>query len=143
MRYLYFDVFKDGRSVEEMPLEVLKLENKFAWQSGITDQSPRFSLIIDYTQNTIHGAVVHLSGLDSPAAAEQFTTKILWISHGLADGSILPIENFNSIQKLFNQNGKYKDRSPVVRLKPFNSDPTEVWEFNELVDPMNNIAKFY
>jgi hypothetical protein len=127
MDYLFYDVFKDGKTIADAPLSLFKKESDFAWDSTRRGETVRFFPLATDEQDIINGAVVHLRGIPTPEDADKLKEQVPWIKHGFSNGRVVPIGNFVSVSKLFGQNGKYRGTEPVQRSQPFSTDPCVTW----------------
>lgn len=129
MHALWYDVFKDGKTLDNAPRELLLEENKYAWRSTAEAWCSRFFPLLHDEEPQVRGAVVHLDDIKSHQDLLTMCAEIPWIKHGFADGRALLYGNFVSVQKLFNQNRKYAydNVKHISRLQPFTSDPTVTW----------------
>ncbi|CZR50379.1 uncharacterized protein PAC_00251 [Phialocephala subalpina] len=127
MRALWYDVFKEGKSIADAPPSMLEEENELAWSSNVHENNTRFNTVIVDESEDIAGAVVHLSGIESYSKLLDFISKVPWIQHDFAYGKAFPFGNFVSVQKLFHQDGKYRGVPMIDRPRPFNTSPTITW----------------
>ncbi|KAL4894158.1 hypothetical protein BDV59DRAFT_207208 [Aspergillus ambiguus] len=127
MDYIFYDVFKGGKTLDDAPLALLREETEFAWDSTYKGETTRFFPLITDDQNKINGAVVHWKGIGNPEQADHLRQEVPWIKHGFSDGRVIPIGNFVSVSKLFDQGGKFRRCEPVQRLRPFSTDPCVTW----------------
>lgn len=127
MRALWFDVFHEGTSIADADKEVLLEENTLAWKSNVEAMNTRFFPVIGDDDENIRGAVVHLQGFSDYPSMVAFTKTVPWIKHGVARGGIYPYGNFVSVQRLFGQNGKYRDVKLIERIQRFETSPTFTW----------------
>ncbi|GLB09300.1 hypothetical protein AtubIFM57258_005217 [Aspergillus tubingensis] len=127
MDYLFYDIFKEGKTLDDAPLALLRKESESAWASTNSGETTRFFPSITDEENKVNGAVVHWRGIESPERAESIKQEVPWIKHGFSDAKVIPIGNFTSVSKLFHQGGKYLHCEPVQRLQPFNTDPCVTW----------------
>ncbi|GAT26978.1 similar to An01g08750 [Aspergillus luchuensis] len=107
MDYLFYDIFKEGKTLDDAPLALLRKESEFAWASTTSGETTRFFPSITDEENKVNGAVVHWRGIESPERAESIKQEVPWIKHGFSDAKVIPIGNFTSVSKLFHQGGKY------------------------------------
>lgn len=127
MDYLFYDVFKDGKTIADAPLSLLKKESDFAWDSTQSGETTRFFTLATDQGDQVNGAVVHWKGIRSPEHAHSIRDEVPWIKNGFSDGRVVPIGNFVSVSKLFNQGGKFRGAEPVQRSSAFNTDPCVTW----------------
>lgn len=127
MDYLFYDIFKEGKTLDDAPPALLRKESEFAWASTKSGETTRFFPSITDEENKVNGAVVHWRGIESPERAESIKQEVPWSRHGFSDAKVIPIGNFTSVSKLFQQGGKYLDCEPVQRLQPFSTDPCVTW----------------
>ncbi|KAK4944542.1 hypothetical protein LTR10_015976 [Elasticomyces elasticus] len=127
MRALWYDVFKDGKSIKDAPQDMLAEENDLAWRSNVETMNTRFFTVIQEDNEEVAGAVVHLTDIKDYDSLVDFMGKVPWIVHDFAAGGVFPFTNFVSVQKLFHQNNKYQGIELIKRLKPFTSSPTITW----------------
>lgn len=127
MRALWYDVFNAGKSLAQAPADMLKEENDLAWKSNVEEWNTRFFNVIQNDSEEIAGAVVHLCNFESYEALQEFVRSVPWIKHGFATGKAYPFTNFISVQKLFNQGGKYAGYGLIHRKNPFCTSPTITW----------------
>ncbi|KIX09561.1 uncharacterized protein Z518_00641 [Rhinocladiella mackenziei CBS 650.93] len=127
MRALWYDVFKEGKSLADAPKEMLAEENALAWKSNVETWNTRFFPVIQEDSEDIAGAVVHLTGVENYESLVKFTANVPWIVHDFAAGGVFPFGNFVSVQKLFHQDNKYRGIDLIKRVKPFVSFPTITW----------------
>ncbi|PYH30877.1 uncharacterized protein BO87DRAFT_389847 [Aspergillus neoniger CBS 115656] len=111
MDYLFYDIFKEGKTLDDAPLALLRKESEFAWASTHSGETTRFFPSITDEENK----------------AESIKQEVPWIKHGFSDAKVVPIGNFTSVSKLFHQEGKYLHCEPVQRLQPFATDPCVTW----------------
>ncbi|GKZ70820.1 hypothetical protein AnigIFM50267_006491 [Aspergillus niger] len=123
MDYLFYDIFKEGKTLDDAPPALLRKESEFAWASTKSGETTRFFPSMTDEENKVNGAVVHWRGIESPERAESIKQEVPWIRHGFSDAKVIPIGNFTSVSKLFQQGGKYLHCEPVQRLQPFSTDP--------------------
>lgn len=126
-KYLWYDNFKDGRTILNAPPKVLQEENELAWSTNEDDTAIRFDPVIGEHDEMVRGAVVQLMGWKDYEEAVNACAQIPWVVHGFAEGEVIPYGNFTSVKKLFHQNGRYKDMEPVKRAKDFSGNPNVSW----------------
>lgn len=127
MDFLFYDVFKDGKTLVDAPFGMLKEESEFAWDSTQRGETTRFFPLATDNGDQIHGAVVHWKGIPSLEDARNVRDKVPWVKHGFSNARVVPIGNFQSVSKLFNRGGEFRGALPVQRLEPFNTDPCVTW----------------
>ncbi|RDW79295.1 uncharacterized protein DSM5745_06147 [Aspergillus mulundensis] len=127
MEYLFYDVFKDGKTLFNAPLWLLKEESNFAWDSTQRGETARFFPLATENGDQINGAVVHWKGIQLLKDAQDLRDKVPWVRNGFSSGRVVPIGNFVSVSKLFNRDGEFRGVRPVERLEPFNTDPCVTW----------------
>lgn len=76
MDYLFYDIFKDGKTLADAPLWLLKDESDFAWDSTRKGETVRFFPLATSHGNQINGAVAHLKGICSLEDAQIFRDRV-------------------------------------------------------------------
>lgn len=127
MRALWYDVFKQGKTLADAPPAVLAEESNMAWSTNVSGKNTRFFNIITEGDGEIAGAVVHFTDMESYDDLLDLTSSIPWMKNDFAIGKPFLYENFVSVEKLFHQGGKYLGVEPMKRLQPFTTSPTITW----------------
>lgn len=127
MRALWYDVFKEGKTLADASSAVLAQESNMAWSTNVSGKNTRFFNVITEEDGEIAGAVVHFTDIRSYDDLRELTSSIPWMKHDFAIGKPFLYENFVSVEKLFHQNGKYLRVQPIKRLQPFTTSPTVTW----------------
>ncbi|OQV03393.1 hypothetical protein CLAIMM_08442 [Cladophialophora immunda] len=127
MRALWYDVFKEAKSLEDASPSVLAQESNMAWSTNVSGKNTRFFNVIREEDGEIAGAVVHFTDIKSYDDLRELTSSIPWMKHDFAIGQPFLYENFVSVEKLFHQDGKYLGVQPIERLLPFTTSPTVTW----------------
>ncbi|KAL2408250.1 hypothetical protein ABEF93_000056 [Exophiala dermatitidis] len=127
MRALWYDVFKQGKTLADAPPDVLAQESNMAWSTNVSGKNTRFFNIITEKDDVIAGAVVHFTDIKSYDDLLELTGSIPWMEADFAVGRPFLYQNFVSVEKLFHQNGKYLGVEPIKRIQPFTTSPTVTW----------------
>lgn len=126
MRALWYDVFKEGRTLADASPAVLAEESDMAWSTNVSGKNTRFFNVIT-DDDEIAGAVVHFTDIQSYGDLVALTRSIPWIKHDFAVGRPFLYQNFVSVQRLFNQKQKYLGVEVIKRKQAFNTSPTVTW----------------
>lgn len=127
MRALWYDVFKQGKTLADASPAVLAEESDMAWSTNVSGKNTRFFNVITEKDGEIAGAVVHFTDMKSYDDLINLTASIPWMKHDFAVGRAFLYENFVSVEKLFRQHGKYLGIEPMRRLAHFTTSPTITW----------------
>lgn len=129
MKALFYDVFKNDKSILDAPPELLALETKYAWTATKDEDADRFFPIVFDDNELTRGAVIHLGGYETTEQVAQHVDNVPWLTHGFSDGFFYVYGNFKSVELLFKHNGKYayENLNPMDRVQPFTTDPTVTW----------------
>ncbi|KAL2404115.1 hypothetical protein ABEF95_002198 [Exophiala dermatitidis] len=123
MRALWYDVFKQGKTLADARPDVLAQESNRAWSTNVSGKNTRFFNVITEKDDETAGAVVHFTDIKSYDDLLELTGSIPWMKADFAVGRPFLYKNFVSVEKLFHQNGKYLGVERIRRSQPFTTSP--------------------